>query len=156
MVNATLWYATLPGQSAAGVPNSRKIVFDSSGEKYFAPLDHDYANNIKQIPNPQNLGVRQINVTENGLKDAGYPISGFIKISDSDSDKLVDFIQIEQITTALPFGVFGIDYPNLPKLSFVPTVEKGLSIGPVRFHHNSTNQALEFTYTMLFGGLYAQ
>lgn len=156
MVNATLWYANTDGQTHLTVPSQQRIVFNSSGNKYFAPIDHDYFNNIKQIPNPQNLGVRQINVTENGLKDANYPVAGFIKISDIDHEKLVDFMQVEQITTNLPFGRFGIDYPNLPKLSFIPTLTKGLAIGPVHFHHNSTNKTLEFTYTMLFGGLYAQ
>lgn len=155
MANATLYYKLAAGEAPAA-NSARRIEFDSSGNKSFIPLEHDYVNNIKQIPNPQNEGVRQINVTENGLKDASFPIGGFIKIADTDYEKLIDFMQVPQVTTALPFGRFGFIYPAIPKLSFEPTVTKGLSIGPVHLKHNSTNQALEFTYTMLFGGTYDQ
>ncbi len=155
MVNATLYYKLSPVEPPAFTA-SRRISFDSSGNKSFIPLEHDYVNNIKQIPNPQPLGVRQINVTENGLKDASFPIGGFIKITDSDHEKLIDFMQVPQITDDMPFGSFGFIYPTLPKLSFEPTATKGLSIGPVHFKHNSTNKTLEFTYTMLFGGTYSQ
>ena len=156
MANATLYHKNDPSENPFTIPAARKIEFDSSGNKSFIPLEHDYTNNIKQIPNPQNLGARIINVTENGLKDASFPIGGFIKITDSDHEKLIDFYQIPQVTDAMPFGKFGFIYPAIPKLSFEPTVIKGLSIGPVHLKHNSTNKTLEFTYTMLFGGTYSQ
>jgi len=152
MVNATVYYKNTPGETPGSIPAGRRIDFESTGNKMFAPLKLNYFNNIKQIPNPQNAGVRQINVTENGLKDANYPFGGFIKIVDPDHEKLFDFPIVEQITEDMPFGRFGITYPHLPKLSFEPNATKGLSIGTNVLEHNSTNLSLEFTWTMLFGG----
>jgi len=154
MVNATLYFKLTAGESPGSVPAGRRIDFDSSGNKSFSPLKLIYMNNIKQTPNPQNAGVRQINVTENGLKDANFPVGGFIKISDPDNTKLLSFPIEEQISTALPFGRFGIIYPNLPTLDFEPTATKGLSIGRIELTHNATNKSLEFAYTMLFGGTF--
>lgn len=154
MVNATLFYKITAGENPATIPAGRRIDFDSSGNKSFSPLKLDYANNIKQVPNPQNLGVRQINVTENGLKDANFPVGGFIKLTEPDHTKLKEFMILPQITTALPFGRFGIIYPNATLLGFDPNATKGLSIGPATLEHDSTNKAINFTYTMLFGGTF--
>jgi len=154
VVNATLFYKITAGENPATIPSGRRIDFDSSGNKSFSPLKLVYNNNIKQVPNPQNLGVRQINVTENGLKDANFPVGGFIKLTDPDHLKLREFMILPQITTALPFGRFGFIYPNAPLLDFDPTATKGLSIGDVTLEHNATNKTLEFTYLMLFGGTF--
>ena len=120
--------------------------------KMFEPLILANENNIKQTPNPTPDGSRIINVTENGLKVGTYPIKGFIKLSESDHTKLKSFPILQQITSALPFGRFGIEYPNATVLSLQPTDTKGLSIGVYRLEHNATNKSLEFQFTMLFGG----
>jgi len=151
LVNATLFFATTNGDTAATVPNSDKIIFNDTS-KMFEPLVLANENNIKQTPNPTPDGSRIINVTENGLKVGTYPIKGFIKLSEADVDKLKSFTIIQQITSALPFGRFGIDYPNASVIELLPTDERGLSIGPYTLKHNATNKSLEFEYTMLFGG----
>jgi len=147
-----LWFATTGSETGPGsVSSGDKIIFNDT-TKIFQPLILDNENNIKQTPNPTPDGTRIINVTENGLKIGTYPILGHIKLSESDHTKLKSFPIIQQITTNLPFGRFGIDYPNATVLSLVPSATKGLSIGPYKLAHNATNKSLEFTYTMLFGG----
>lgn len=151
MVNATLWYAVNSGDLVNTVPASQKIEFTTK-DRVLEPLENPYDNNIKQIPNPTNDGTRIINVTENGLKQYTYPLKGFIKLSDPNVSKLFSFRALQQITTNLPFGRFGIDYPNAPDFSFTPLVTRGLSIGPANLKHNATNASVDFEYTLLFGG----
>ncbi len=151
MVNAKLYYKNTAGEGPAA--NAARTIEFNTETKHFAPISLSYENNIKQTPNPTNDGTRVINVTENGLLDANYPISGFIKLSETtDVQKLLDFIKVLQINDALPFGRFGIEYPNAPLLGFEPSVTKGLSIGPVVLLHNAVDKSINFTYTMLFGG----
>jgi len=151
LANATLFFATTNGDTASSVPSTDKIVFNDT-TKILQPIVLPTENNIKQIPNPTNDGSRIINVTENGLKVQNYKLIGHIKLSEADHTKLKSFPIPQQITTDLPFGIFGIDYPNASVLSFTPTLTKGLSIGPYTLTHNATNKALEFDFTMLFGG----
>lgn len=152
MVNATLWFATSGSETGPGsVSADDKIIFNST-TKILQPLETPFENNIKQTPNPTNDGSRIINVTENGLKGGSYELKGYIKIAEADHTKLKSFTIIQQITTALPFGRFGVDYPNADLLSLIPSDTLGLSFGPWSLKHNSTDKTIEFDFTLLFGG----
>jgi len=136
------------------VPNSQKIQFNNDDIFLETPTFWDYANSIKQLQNPTNDGTRIMNVTENGLRRFQIPLKGFVKDNQvADRDKLTDFLFELQISQALPFGVFGLDFPNQPNISIRPTVTRGLSIGdPVIIRYNSTAKMTEFEYMMFFGG----
>lgn len=118
------------------------------------PVYWNYGNSIKQIQNPTNDGTRITNVTENGLRALTIPIKGHIKDTDvTDRNKLTDLMIALQVSTALPFGRIGLDFPNQPRLSIRPTLTRGLSIAdPCVVRYNSTGKVTEFEYTLFFGG----
>lgn len=149
-----MFFADVNGDTAASVPDAQKIEFNNDSKVLEMPFFWDYANSIKQIQNPTNDGTRIINVTENGLRRFQIPLKGHIKDSEvTDRNKLTDFLFELQISQALPFGRFGIDFPNQPRLSIRPTLTRGLSIAdPVIVKFNATAKITEFEYMMFFGG----
>jgi len=155
LTNATLWFGDNTGDTPASVPGAQKIVFNNDDIVLENLVKWNYANSIKQIQNPTNDGTRIINVTENGLRGFTIPLKGFIKDNQvADRDKLTDFLFELQISIPLPFGRFGLDFPNQPNLSIRPTTERGLSIAdPVVVTYNAIAKQTDFEYMMFFGGL---
>jgi hypothetical protein len=154
VANSTLWYADNTGDTKDTVPAAQKIVFNNDDIVLENPIQWNYSNSIKQIQNPTNNGDRIMNVTENGLRGFTIPIKGFIKDNQvADRDKLTDFLFVLQIVGGLPFGRFGLDVPNQPRLSVRPTTERGLSLAdPIVIKYNAIAKQTDFEYNMFFGG----
>ena len=159
MANAILFYRT-PSTLQAAVPDPNSL---PAGQKLlFTPpndlasgIDEDHENNIvRKIP-PKPSG-RRIIQTDEGFKGWILTLSGnyIIESNVESADKLFAFINVIQGIAELPFGVFGISYPNGPTyLNIDPDSTKGLMVMRRSGKHvGITKEIFDFSATVSFGG----
>ena len=159
MANAMLFYrtaATLQGAvpDPTNLPAAQKLLFTPPND-LASGIDEDHENNIVRKVPPKPAG-RRIIQTDEGFKGWILTLSGnyIIESNVESADKLFAFINIPQGITELPFGVFGISYPNGPSyLNIDPDSTKGLMVMRRRGKHvGITKEIFDFSVTVSYGG----
>ncbi len=156
MANAILYFRTAATlvTDIASLPAAQRLEF-TPPDDLVSGIDEDHENNIvRKIP-PQPSGRRLIQ-TDEGFKGWILTLSGnyIIDSNVESATKLFAFINEVQGITELPFGVFGISYPNGPSyLNIDPDDTKGLMIMRRRGKHvGITKEIFDFSATVSFGG----
>lgn len=156
MANAILYYRTAATllTPIASLPSAQKLTF-TPPEDLASGIDEDHENNIVRKVPPKPSG-RRIIQTDEGFKGWILTLSGnyIIESNVQSATKIFNFINIPQAITALPFGVFGISYPNGPSyLNIDPVSTKGLMVMRRRGKHvGITKEIYDFSVTVSFGG----
>ncbi len=159
MANAMLFFrtpSTLQGAIAdpVNLPAAQKLLFTPPND-LASGIDEVHENNIVRKLPPVPSGRRLIQ-TDEGFKQWILTLSGnyIIDSNVESADKLFDFINIAQGITELPFGVFGISYPNGPSyLNIDPDDTRGLMIMRRSGKHvGITKEIFDFSATVSLGG----
>lgn len=159
MANAMLFFRTAATLQAAtpdplNLPDAQKLLFTPPND-LASGIDEDHENNIvRKIP-PKPSG-RRIIQTDEGFKGWILTLAGnyIIESNVESATKLFTFINEVQGITELPFGVFGILYPNGPSyLNIDPDSTRGLMIMRRRGKHvGITKEIFDFSATVSYGG----
>jgi len=156
MANAILYFRTAATlvTPIASLPSAQRLTFTPPND-LASGIDEDHENNIvRKIP-PKPSG-RRIIQTDEGFKGWLLTLSGnyIIDSNVESADKLFAFINEVQAIIELPFGVFGISYPNGPTyLNIDPNSTKGLMVMRRRGKHMGiTKEIFDFSATVSFGG----
>ncbi len=156
MANAILYFRTVSTlvTPIASLPSAQRLTF-TPPDDLASGIDEEHENNIvRKIP-PKPSG-RRIIQTDEGFKGWILTLSGnyIIDSNVESATKLFDFINIVQAIAELPFGVFGIFYPNGPSyLNIDPNSTKGLMIMRRRGKHiGLTKEIFDFSATVSYGG----
>jgi len=156
MANAILYFRTVATlvTPIASLPSAQRLEF-TPPDDLASGIDEEHENNIvRKIP-PKPSG-RRIIQTDEGFKGWILTLSGnyIIDSNVESATKLFDFINIVQAIAELPFGVFGIFYPNGPSyLNIDPNSTKGLMIMRRRGKHiGLTKEIFDFSATVSYGG----
>jgi len=89
------------------LPDDQKLFFTLPGE-LLESVSLAYENNIKDAPVSNPLGVRKINVQDNGLQKLELTFRGRFKDASTDIEKVLDFAQDLQVEGVFhQFGKFG-------------------------------------------------
>lgn len=93
---------------------------------------------------------------DNGFTGFVLPLLGYIKATETiEADNLFNFLKVKQMTDNFPHGIFNIDNPNGPKMSFESNTSKGLSVGSIsEIKWNATNKSYDFDFLLLFAGTF--
>ena len=93
---------------------------------------------------------------DNGFTGFVLPLKGYILATETvEADNLFDFLNRPQMTDNFPHGIFNIDNPNGPKMSFESNTTKGLSIGSIsEIIWQSKAKCYDFDYLLLFAGTF--
>lgn len=156
MANALLYFRTVTTLTTniSELDSAQKLEFVPPND-LASGIDEDHENNIvRKIP-PKPSG-RRIIQTDEGFKGWTLTLSGnyIINSNGESADKIFAFINTIQGITELPFGVFGILYPNGPNyLNINPTDSRGLMIMRRRGKHvGITKEIYDFSVTLSYGG----
>jgi len=158
MANALWFYRTASTLQAAvpdplDLPMGQQLLFTPPND-LVSGIDEDHENNIvRKIP-PKPSG-RRIIQTDEGFKGWILTLSGnYVINAGASATKIFNFINIPQGITELPFGVFGISYPNGPAyLNIDPDSTKGLMVMRRRGKHvGITTEIFDFSVTVSYGG----
>ncbi len=159
MANAMLFFrtaATLQGAvpDPDNLPAAQKLLF-TPPDDLASGIDEEHENNIVRKVPPKPSG-RRIIQTDEGFKGWLLTLSGnyIIESNVESADKIFAFINEIQGITELPFGVFGIEYPNGPNyLNIDPDSTKGLMVVRRRGKHvGITKEIFDFSVTVSYGG----
>jgi len=156
MVNAILYFRTAVTllTPIADLPAIQRLEFTPPSD-LASGIDEDHENNIVRKVPPKPSG-RRIIQTDEGFKGWILTLSGnYIIDSNTESaDKIFAFINEIQGINELPFGVFGISYPNGPTyLNIDPDSTKGLMVMRRRGKHTGiTKEIFDFSVTVSYGG----
>lgn len=162
MSNAVLFFRTAITDSTSvnDLPAAQKIEFDTKDNIAQSIIRELHINIVKKA-SPTNDGTRIIKVQDNGIRSLDFPVPGHIKISDdANLKKLINFPLQRQVTDDFPFGIFGIEWPNAPRLGFDNNVgtpgnlpaTTGLCIESLPLEHRPTAKMIKFTINLTFGG----
>ena len=156
MANAILFFRTAATlvTPIASLPSNQILTFTPPND-LASGIDEVHDNNIvRKIP-PVPSG-RKLIQTDEGFKQWILTLSGnyIIESNVESADKLFNFINIPQGITELPFGVFGISYPNGPNyLNIDPDSPRGLMIMRRSGKHvGITKEIFDFSVTVSLGG----
>ncbi len=156
MANAILFFRTASTlvTPIASLPDNQRLEFIPPND-LASGIDEDHENNIvRKIP-PKPSG-RRIIQTDEGFKGWLLTLSGnyIIDSNVESADKIFAFINIPQGIIELPFGVFGISYPNGPTyLNIDPNNTRGLMVVRRRGKHvGITKEIFDFSVTVSYGG----
>jgi len=158
MVNALLFFRTASTLQGAvpnplDLPMAQQLLFTPPND-LVSGIDEDHENNIvRKIP-PKPSG-RRIIQTDEGFKGWILTLSGnYVINAGASADKIFAFINEIQGIIELPFGVFGILYPNGPSyLNIDPDDTKGLMVMRRRGKHiGITRDIFDFSVTVSYGG----
>jgi len=156
MANAILFFRTAATlvTPIASLPAPQILTFTPPND-LASGIDEVHDNNIvRKIP-PVPSG-RKLIQTDEGFKQWILTLSGnyIIDSNVESADKLFNFINIAQGITELPFGVFGISYPNGPNyLNIDPDDTRGLMIMRRSGKHvGITKEIFDFSVTVSLGG----
>ena len=149
--------------SAVGFPSAQKLDF-TFPDNVLEGLSESYSNNIINIPVPNSLGVRRINKQENGLKSITVKISGVLKNTQTDIQKLKTIRQTPQLDLQHPYGRIGFYSPNATEFSLDPSATvsgstnvpatQGYTIGDVEIGYAGQKKTrYTFSATLSFGGI---
>ena len=149
--------------SAVGFPSAQKLDF-TFPDNVLEGLSESYSNNIINIPVPNSLGVRRINKQENGLKSITVKISGVLKNTQTDIQKLKTIRQTPQLDLQHPYGRIGFYSPNATEFSLDPSATvsgstnvpatQGYTIGDVEIGYAGQKKTrYAFSATLSFGGI---
>jgi len=156
MANAILYFRT-PATLVtpiASLPSAQRLEFTPPND-LASGIDERQKNNIVRKVPPKPSGRRLIQ-TDEGFESWILVLSGnyIIESNVEAADKLFDFMNIAQGITELPFGVFGISYPNGPNyLNKDCTATQGFMIMDRGGKHiGITKEIFDFSVTISFGG----
>lgn len=156
MANAILYFRTAATLVTPidSLPSAQRLEF-TPPDDLVAGINESQDNNIvRKIP-PVPSGRRLIQ-TDEGFKSWILTLSGnyIIESNVESADKLFDFMNIPQGITELPFGVFGISYPNGPDyLNKDCTSTQGFMImNRGGKHVGITKEIFDFSVTVSYGG----
>ena len=149
--------------SAVGFPSAQKLDF-TFPDNVLEGLSESYSNNIINIPVPNSLGVRRINKQENGLKSITVKISGVLKNTQTDIQKLKTIRQTPQLDLQHPYGRIGFYSPNATEFSLDPSATvsgstdvpatQGYTISDVTIGYIGQKKTrYSFQLTLNFGGI---
>jgi len=156
MANAILYFRTAATllTAIANLPAAQRLTFTPPGD-LASGIDEAYDNNIVRKVPPKPSGRRLIQ-TDEGYNGWTLTLSGnyIIESNVESATKLFDFLKLPQGIAELPFGVFGILYPNGPSyLTIDPTSTKGLMLMNRRGKHiGITKEIFDFSVTASYGG----
>ena len=167
MVNAVLFYrtdSTLTSSVNTLLSNnaSQCLEYDAP-DNILEALNESYSNRINQQVSVNSEGNRQIFIRDDGLASRTITISGIIKKLSTDIDKLKKFRILQQTTTNLVHGIFGIRIGNAEFFEIDPqkdvtsggstVIGRGLMIKDMKIGYTG-NQKVRygFTITLSFGG----
>jgi len=156
MANAILYFRTAATlvTPIASLPANQRLEFTPPND-LASGIDEDHENNIVRKVPPKPSG-RRIIQTDEGFKGWILTLSGnyIIESNTESADKIFAFINEIQGITELPFGVFGISYPNGPTyLNIDPDSTKGLMVMRRRGKHiGITKEIFDFSVTVSYGG----
>ena len=156
MANAILYFRTAATlvTPIASLPSDQRLEFTPPND-LASGIDEEHENNIVRKVPPKPSG-RRIIQTDEGFSGWILTLSGnyIIESNVESATKLFDFINIAQGIIELPFGVFGILYPNGPSyLNIDPDSTKGLMIMKRRGKHvGITKEIFDFSATVSYGG----
>lgn len=156
MANAILYFRTAATlvTPIASLPSNQRLEFTPPND-LASGIDEGHENNIVRKVPPKPSGRRLIQ-TDEGFKEWILTLSGnyIIDSNVESADKIFAFINIPQGITELPFGVFGISYPNGPTyLNIDPDATKGLMVMRRRGKHvGITKEIFDFSVTVSYGG----
>ncbi len=161
MANAILFYRT-PASTIAitadpqDLPSGQILEFVFSDD-LLEGLREEYRNNIKQIPVPNQDGVRKLNVQENGLQDNKITINGvFSKSVFAGVQKLKAMRKRKQVDTFHLFGIIGLEVDNAPEFDIDPTATAGMFIDATTIGYAGIRTTrYDFSVTLGFGGTIA-
>jgi len=156
LANAILYFRTVATllTPIASLPAAQRLEFTPPND-LASGIDEEHENNIVRKVPPKPSG-RRIIQTDEGFSGWILTLSGnyIIESNVESATKLFDFINIPQGIIELPFGVFGISYPNGPSyLNIDPDNTKGLMIMRRRGKHvGITKEIFDFSATVSYGG----
>lgn len=156
MANAILYYRTPStlADSIASLPAAQKLEFIPPSDLASGIDEFQETNIVRKVP-PKPSGRRLVQ-TDEGFKQWILTLSGnyVIESNVESAQKLFDFQNIAQGITELPFGVFGISYPNGPDyLNKDSTSTQGFMIQRRGGKHvGITKEIFDFSVTVSFGG----
>lgn len=136
------------------LPDAQKLLFTPPND-LASGIDEGQKNNIVRKVPPKPSG-RRIIQTDEGFASWILTLSGnyIIDSNVESADKLFAFMNIPQGITELPFGVFGISYPNGPSyLNKDATSTTGFMIMDRQGKHvGITKEIFDFSVTVSYGG----
>jgi len=166
MTDALLFFRTLgTNKFLKDDPNDldddQKLLFTLPGE-LLESVSLAYENNIKDAPVSNPLGVRKINVQDNGLQKLELTFRGRFKDASTDIEKVLDFAQDLQVEGVFhQFGKFGFkassgEPPSSPvstPFNFDPTQTFGLTIKRLNISRaGGKPKNFDFDMVLSFGG----
>lgn len=159
MANALLYYRT-DTTKISQVPDPQNLPSGQKLEFIFPDdilegIDEEYANNIKAIPSPNQDGVRQINLQENGISSYKFTIRGvFGKNVANGITKLKTMRVLKQVDIHHVYGRFGLEIDNASKFSIGPTSIYGLYIDATNIGYaGQRTTRYDFSVTLGVGGI---
>lgn len=159
MSNAILFFRT-PSNTQVLVPDPQNLpgfqllVFTFPND-IMEGINETYQNNIKQLPIPNQDGVRKLNIQENGLQNFTFTINGVFEKGGTalGISRLQSFRTRKQVDTFHLFGAFGIEIDNAPEFNIDPDETKGLHIQSTTVGYAGQRfTRYDFSVTLGFGG----
>ncbi|KKM81412.1 hypothetical protein LCGC14_1330050 [marine sediment metagenome] len=158
MANAILFYRTPTTRIAdvadpQNLPTGQKLEF-TFPDDIMEGINEDYRNNIKQIPIPNQDGVRKLNIQENGLNTYTLTLNGVFKKTAGVGIADLKVMRIlKQVDTTHIFGIFGIEIDNAPEFNLDPDGTKGFHIiSTTTGYAGVKTTRYDFSVTLGFGG----
>jgi len=156
MANAILYFRTAATllTDIASLPDAQRLEFTPPDDLASGIDEEQKTNIVRKVP-PKPAG-RRIIQTDEGFESWILTLHGnyIIESNVESADKLFDFQNIPQAITELPFGVFGVSYPNGPNyLNKDSTSTQGFMIMRRGGKHiGFTKEIFDFSITISFGG----
>ena len=167
MVNAVLFYrtdSTLTDSVDTLITNNptQCLEYDAP-DNILEALNESYSNRINQQVSVNSEGNRQIFIRDDGLASRTITIGGVVRKLSTDIDKLKKFRIIQQTTTNLVHGIFGLRIGNAEFFEIDPqkdvtscgstTIGRGLMIKDMKIGYAGNQKVrYDFSITLSFGG----
>jgi len=158
MANAILFYRTpTSDQGTTADPQNlpaAQILEFTFPDDIMEGVNENYKNNIRQIPIPNQDGIRKINIQENGLEIFTLTVNGVFKKDSGVGIARLKAMRVrKQIDTTHIFGAFGIEIDNAPEFNLDPDGTKGFHIINTTVGYAGVRTTrYDFSVTLGFGG----